>query len=53
MLIVATIIKLFVYPTCQTNVMCLQVNNLKLSDREVTVDDLQDGTVLLKVVYML
>ncbi|XP_010796156.1 uncharacterized protein [Notothenia coriiceps] len=29
------------------------VNNLKLSEREMTVDDLQDGTVLLKVVYML
>ncbi|KAF3847854.1 hypothetical protein F7725_020882 [Dissostichus mawsoni] len=53
MLIVATIIKSFVYPTCQTNVMCLQVNNLKLSEREITIDDLKDGTVLLKVVYML
>lgn len=29
------------------------VNSLKLSERDMTVDDLQDGTVLLKVVYML
>ncbi|XP_035857217.1 nuclear mitotic apparatus protein 1 isoform X6 [Sander lucioperca] len=29
------------------------VNTLKLSDREITIDDLQDGTVLLKVVCVL
>uniref|UniRef100_A0A3B4T457 Nuclear mitotic apparatus protein 1 n=1 Tax=Seriola dumerili TaxID=41447 RepID=A0A3B4T457_SERDU len=29
------------------------VNSIKLSDREMTVPDLQDGTILLKVVYML
>nr|XP_046244742.1 nuclear mitotic apparatus protein 1 isoform X5 [Scatophagus argus] len=29
------------------------VNSIKLSDREITIDDLQDGTVLVKVVYML
>ncbi|KAI3354367.1 hypothetical protein L3Q82_018890 [Scortum barcoo] len=29
------------------------VNSIKLSDREITIDDLQDGTVLLRVVHML
>nr|XP_020475620.1 nuclear mitotic apparatus protein 1 isoform X2 [Monopterus albus] len=29
------------------------VNSLKILDHEVTISDLQDGTVLLKVVYML
>ncbi|KAA8593975.1 hypothetical protein FQN60_004809 [Etheostoma spectabile] len=29
------------------------VNTLKLSDHDITIDDLQDGTVLLKVVCML
>ncbi|TKS81155.1 Nuclear mitotic apparatus protein 1 [Collichthys lucidus] len=29
------------------------VNSIKLSDREIRIDDLQDGTHLLKVVYML
>ncbi len=31
----------------------LQVNNIKLSDHEITIDDLQDGTILLKVVCKL
>ncbi|XP_034460610.1 nuclear mitotic apparatus protein 1 isoform X5 [Hippoglossus hippoglossus] len=29
------------------------VNSIKLSDREIAVDDLQDGTLFLKVIYML
>uniref|UniRef100_A0A3B5B1N0 Nuclear mitotic apparatus protein 1 n=1 Tax=Stegastes partitus TaxID=144197 RepID=A0A3B5B1N0_9TELE len=29
------------------------VNSIKLSEREITIDDLQDGTILLKLVYML
>ena len=29
------------------------VNSIKLSDREIVVDDLQDGTLFLKVIYML
>eukprot|EP00064_Thunnus_orientalis_P020466 superscaffoldBa00005639_g20602 len=29
------------------------VNSIKLSDREIHIDDLQDGTLLLKVVHML
>lgn len=31
----------------------LQVNSLKLCDQDLNVNDFQDGTVLLKVVYML
>lgn len=30
-----------------------QVNSLRLSDRELSISDLQDGTVLLRVVLML
>ncbi|XP_060929744.1 nuclear mitotic apparatus protein 1 [Limanda limanda] len=29
------------------------VNSIKLSDREIEVDDLQDGTLFLRVIYML
>lgn len=31
----------------------MQVNSLKLCDQDLNVNDFQDGTVLLKVVYML
>lgn len=33
--------------------MFIQVNSMKLADRELNIGDLQDGTVLLRVVQTL
>lgn len=35
------------------NSIFMQVNCIKVSDQELSIDDLRDGTILLKVVHML
>lgn len=40
----------FIHPPFSNS---LQVNSLKLSDREMSMDDLHDGAVLLDIVCML
>lgn len=42
-----------VFDSSNDAVAFMQVNSLKLCDQDLNVNDFQDGTVLLKVVYML